>query len=309
MSGLEGTSFELDRLTSYDDTSVLAEMVRAAGLVSADPLTRIKFDSVSRVSSHTCIRRWGSWRDALVAAGIGDRAGSVVVTERMRSQAGRSLSADEVTAEIQRVASLLGKGSVTRKEMRDHSNVVSERIIVNRFGSWTHALKAAGLEPVALGRRWTDDDYFENILSLWSHYGRCPRYAELNRPPSRISAGGTAKKFGTWGRAKEAFVQRVNSDLADSDSATKVQPRVVQPKAVRSIPAEEQRHIPLGLRYTVLRRDRFRCVTCGRSPATDLTCILHIDHALAFARGGKTTVENLRTLCEQCNVGKGARPA
>jgi 5-methylcytosine-specific restriction endonuclease McrA len=54
----------------------------------------------------------------------------------------------------------------------------------------------------------------------------------------------------------------------------------------------------------VLRRDRFRCVTCGRSPATDLGCVLHVDHVVAFSREGKTREDNLRTLCDDCNLGK-----
>ncbi len=57
-----------------------------------------------------------------------------------------------------------------------------------------------------------------------------------------------------------------------------------------------------SLRYDILRRDNFRCVLCGRSSADG--AILHVDHIVPVAKGGKTVPENLRTLCQECNSGK-----
>jgi hypothetical protein len=65
------------------------------------------------------------------------------------------------------------------------------------------------------------------------------------------------------------------------------------------------RTIPIGLRYLVLKRDRFRCALCGSSPALDPTCQLHLDHILPFSAGGKSELANLRSLCAPCNLGKG----
>ncbi|MGA3403370.1 MAG: HNH endonuclease [Acetobacteraceae bacterium] len=36
-------------------------------------------------------------------------------------------------------------------------------------------------------------------------------------------------------------------------------------------------------------------------------CFLHVDHILPWSRGGKTREDNLRTLCEICNVAGGNR--
>ena len=63
----------------------------------------------------------------------------------------------------------------------------------------------------------------------------------------------------------------------------------------------------LGLRYQVLKRDRFRCVKCGRSPATELNINLHIDYIVPFSLGGKTIIDNLQATCQDCNLGKGNR--
>ena len=57
-----------------------------------------------------------------------------------------------------------------------------------------------------------------------------------------------------------------------------------------------------SLRYNVMKRDGFRCVICGRT--ADDGVKLHIDHIKPIAKGGKTEIENLRTLCDICNHGK-----
>lgn len=67
-----------------------------------------------------------------------------------------------------------------------------------------------------------------------------------------------------------------------------------------------RRDVPLKLRLKILERDGYRCVLCGRSPAIERGVILHLDHVVPVAEGGKGTFENLRTLCASCNFGKGA---
>jgi len=61
------------------------------------------------------------------------------------------------------------------------------------------------------------------------------------------------------------------------------------------------------LRAVILERDRFRCVLCGASPATDPACRLHVDHVVPASWGGPATPANLRTLCADCNLGRGSR--
>ena len=80
-----------------------------------------------------------------------------------------------------------------------------------------------------------------------------------------------------------------------------------QNKSISQRTTRQSRDVPPRLRLKVYERDRFRCVYCGRSPITDLTVELHVDHIVPFVRGGKTLLENLQTLCAQCNLGKGSR--
>lgn len=57
-----------------------------------------------------------------------------------------------------------------------------------------------------------------------------------------------------------------------------------------------------SLRYDIMRRDNFKCVICGAS--ADIGARLHVDHIIPIAKGGKTVPNNLRVLCERCNIGK-----
>ena len=56
------------------------------------------------------------------------------------------------------------------------------------------------------------------------------------------------------------------------------------------------------LRFSIYRRDGYRCQCCGRSGTTTL---LEIDHIKPIAKGGKTEYNNLQTLCRNCNKEKG----
>jgi predicted restriction endonuclease len=125
----------------------------------------------------------------------------------------------------------------------------------------------------------------------------------MDSAPSQITAGAYEKKWGTWKKALLAFIERVSQDTAADSGQTQERPA----PRLESDPAKTRRNIrsiPLGMRYNVLRRDRFRCVLCGASPATRIGTVLHVDHIKPVARDGKTEYDNLRTLCQGCNIGK-----
>lgn len=197
---------------------------------------------------------------------------------------------------------------MTADDLRQHSTLGIDAIR-NRFASVKEALRAAGLVETAHGRRYTDEECFENLLAVWTHYGRPPKYREMGGSPSVVGSKAYVVRWKTWNLALQAFVERVNRD---GDEPTRVPPpsqHATGTSAVimRTKLAEGQHSVKLGLRYKVLVRDRFRCVRCGSSPATKLSCCLHVDHMLPWSKGGKTVLENLQTLCEDCNLGKGNR--
>lgn len=63
-----------------------------------------------------------------------------------------------------------------------------------------------------------------------------------------------------------------------------------------------KRTIPLSLRYKVLHRDKSKCLKCGKTPNDNIK--LHIDHIKPHSKGGLTILSNLRTLCNECNLGR-----
>lgn len=73
----------------------------------------------------------------------------------------------------------------------------------------------------------------------------------------------------------------------------------------RAFVAEQRRLMSDSVRYDVLRRDKFRCQLCGATASDGVK--LHVDHILPVSKGGRTEMSNLRTLCERCNMGKGAK--
>jgi len=58
-----------------------------------------------------------------------------------------------------------------------------------------------------------------------------------------------------------------------------------------------------ALRYRILERDGFKCMVCGRRKVDGVT--LEVDHIHPESLAGETTLENLQTLCRDCNRGKG----
>lgn len=296
--------FEPTRLAEYTDEALLAELQRVANVVGRPSLSTADFKNHARVGLTTLRRRFGGWRKALEAAGLVHLYNEVPAARISRARA-RGWQADQIVEELRRVAGLLNRQTLIVDDFKKHATIGADAVRA-RFGTWPKALRAAGLEPVNHGKRYSDEDCFENLLSVWTHYGRQPRYQEMNASPSVVGGKAYMTRWGTWNRAIHAFTDYVESD--GRASGTETLPPVPTDAAPASPPTprpEDRREPAIGVRYGVLRRDRFRCVSCGRSPATDLACELHVDHIVPFSKDGKTTLDNLRALCAACNLGKG----
>ena len=86
------------------------------------------------------------------------------------------------------------------------------------------AIKAAGLRTTASGIRYSDDECFENLLQVWTHYGRAPYLREMNALPSVVGPSAYVRRFGAWTKALEAFIDRVNSDKAPAEAELNEKP-------------------------------------------------------------------------------------
>ena len=135
------------------------------------------------------------------------------------------------------------------------------------------------------------------------HYGRQPHYSEMNDVPSKIKSKNYINKFGTWRNALIAFIEYAEKDDDDRVKDVLELSPIPQPEKTPKSP-ENRREISLGLRFKVMYRDHFKCVLCGNNPPASPGLILHVDHILPWSKGGKTEIDNLRTLCSGCNIGR-----
>jgi 5-methylcytosine-specific restriction endonuclease McrA len=66
-----------------------------------------------------------------------------------------------------------------------------------------------------------------------------------------------------------------------------------------------QRAISLSLRFSILKRDNYRCRLCGAAARDGDHIRLEVDHITARDNGGTHDPSNLWVLCFECNRGKG----
>jgi hypothetical protein len=214
---------------------------------------------------------------------------------KLEHTAGVVVSNDQIVEDMRRVASQFGSGSLSNRLYRSQGKY-SHTTASERFGSWNAALRAARLQ-VLNEVDLPDEELFKNIEKVWVGLGRQPRKRELVGPLSGYSERPYTRPFGSWRRALEAFVRWAENAIDGGHEAVDL-----------GIPRHRTSRDPnSALRWRVANRDGFRCLHCGRSPALNPGVTLHIDHVVPWSKGGETVIENLQTLCSECNVGKGTQ--
>lgn len=85
-------------------------------------------------------------------------------------------------------------------------------------------------------------------------------------------------------------------------TAYSLSPEIVTEREPQNV-SDERAKLTGALRFKVLERDGYKCRACGRNPR-DHDVVLHIDHIMPIAKGGKTELDNLQVLCSDCNIAK-----
>lgn len=101
----------------------------------------------------------------------------------------------------------------------------------------------------------------------------------------------------TWTKSHNYDLEQVSAIWID------LQQRIAYSETEQARREQERAKMSARLRYLVLKRDGFKCQICGRTQEDGVK--LHVDHIIPVSKGGETKMENLRTLCEDCNLGKG----
>lgn len=207
---------------------------------------------------------------------------------------GTNIPDEDLLSDLRRVAES-GHGTLSAAAYTRHGKHAAITV-AKRFGSWNDALLKAGL-PINNEVYVSDERLFENLERVWTSLGRQPGRRDLTKPVSEFTDSPYTRRFGLWNKALTAFIGYINQDDVPSEDAS---------ARASSIDIHRTgRDINLRMRFRVLQRDRFTCKSCGRSPATHMQVVLHVDHVLAWSRGGETELQNLQTLCSDCNLGKG----
>jgi hypothetical protein len=95
----------------------------------------------------------------------------------------------------------------------------------------------------------------------------------------------------SWPDVAQVLGERINA------RAERIDALLQRPDTIgRAVRAESKRK-----RFKILARDNFTCQYCGRS-APDVR--LHVDHVIPVCKGGTAEEQNLKTACEDCNMGK-----
>ena len=215
-------------------------------------------------------------------------------------------SDEELLDDMRRCANAIGSDTIAWSEYEEIGKA-HPCTFHRRFGSWSRALRLAGLEPTGWRRGITDEELFENIKSLWISLGCQPSKSEMKKPGSEFSAKPYQNRFGTWTKALKAFVAWINSDCPEQDTQEAESERETLDSTIKraSTKRRTRREISERQRFRILVRDGFRCGTCGASPLTQRGIELDADHIVPWSKGGETTDDNLETKCKQCNLGKG----
>lgn len=282
----------------FSSADLIEDLQRVANKLSKNSVSQREYDKLGQFSYQTLKKRFGSWKSVLKKTGL----------EQNKRSWGGDLSEtripkEQLISDMQKVAGELKKQAITIADYEDHGKF-SSSAICKRFGGWNKAKEVAKLK---IGRVYnsTDEDYFENIADVWWHLGRQPRYQEMIAPLSKLNISSYERKFGTWRNALEKFIEYINS----KDDTEEPQ-KEIRPKESAIVPKKESKPVKkpiikkrtnrianLRQRFKIMKRDGFKCVLCGSSPATQIGCELHIDHITPWSKGGETVENNLRTLC------------
>jgi hypothetical protein len=188
------------------------------------------------------------------------------------------------------------------RDQYDQSGKFNSGTLEKRFGTWNKALESAGLE-VTQKRNISEKELFENIENVWIKLGRQPLYAEIKKPLSKYSSKPYEKRFGTWRKGLEAFIEYINSNKdAVQETEENDQGEKESDTVEIAYRHKTKRNISERLKVQVLMRDGNKCKLCGITVTGE---DIHFDHVKPWSKDGETVLDNIQVLCAKHNLVKG----
>ncbi|MCW2922792.1 MAG: hypothetical protein JWM98_196 [Thermoleophilia bacterium] len=119
--------------------------------------------------------------------------------EAFRTRLRRRYGRDELVAELRDCAARLGASPTMREFAEDPDATIHPQTVVDHFGSWNAAKRAAGLMP---RRRATRDELIGALRGLGEELGRRPTTRDIEAARGRVPSRGVyAKAFGSMREA------------------------------------------------------------------------------------------------------------
>lgn len=204
-------------------------------------------------------------------------------------------SDDSIAEELKRIAKSLGKDTVTKKDIEKHGKL-SYSVVNKHFGSLRKALEFSGLTPQRYMNA-TEPELLKMLIELWEttleKEGRTPQRKDLKVFNFPVSGDTYTRRFGSWKKALIKAYESVNTEGLDEEEL------FIKPQKEEA--SKKSRALSLRKRFFVLKRDGFTCCMCG---ANGPGVKLEVDHIIPVAEGGSDALDNLQTLCFECNRGK-----
>ncbi|MFH1257082.1 MAG: HNH endonuclease [Candidatus Diapherotrites archaeon] len=203
-------------------------------------------------------------------------------------------------SELKRIQKIVGDRSVTKFDI-DRYSKAGWTTYFKKFGSFSKAILAAGLKPSRMPIHTENSEMISTVVSLWTktleNEGRRPMASDLKKYGTPYSQDTYRRRFGSW---KKVLIKAYNSinlnDKPPVEEIPKVTPNL-------DIQTNSRQEISVRKRFLVFKRDQFTCVMCRRS---GIGIKLEVDHKLPVSKGGTNSMDNLQTLCFECNRGKRA---
>ena len=157
-----------------------------------------------------------------------------------------------------------------------------------------------------------DNEYFVTKLKEAAQilhpitYRKMKEFKGNPRPLGIPSICMYVKRFGSWNNALIAagipIYEGTGRFEKGSSRAFEWAKRMTIAREQKPRDTSKKRKIGSKRRFAILKRDKFTCQYCGKTPQDGT--ILDVDHIIPFSKGGKSIPINLITSCSDCNKGK-----
>jgi hypothetical protein len=186
--------------TLVDKAAILEQIRSVASTTGRAFVTQKEFHQATGIPATRILEHFDSWAQACAAAGVAPGP-----TGRANLKVNPRISPDECLREMKRIATLLGKSSVTKADFNLHGRF-NANVVLHRFGGWDKALVAADLDR---DPRFHDEielaHLADDFLAAAIELGRLPTLRQTVRR-SHFSLNSFSRKFGGWDEFKREAI-------------------------------------------------------------------------------------------------------